>query len=90
MVLLPLGTIGPLEWVIIGVVALLIFGRRLPDVARSLGRSIVEFKKGLSDVQSQIDTAGDRKQLPPAPSSTLPAPPPASSAPAARSESEAK
>ena len=46
---------GPLEWAAIVVVALLIFGRRLPDVARSVGKSIVEFKKGIRDVQSDID-----------------------------------
>ena len=47
---------GGLEWVVIGVVALLIFGRRLPDVARSVGKSIVEFKRGLRDVKDDIDT----------------------------------
>lgn len=43
------------EWIIIGGFALLIFGRRLPDVARSIGKSIVEFKKGLRDVKDDID-----------------------------------
>ena len=47
---------GGLEMVVIGVVALLIFGRRLPDVARSVGKSIVEFKRGLRDVKDDIDT----------------------------------
>ncbi|MEK6677146.1 MAG: twin-arginine translocase TatA/TatE family subunit [Planctomycetota bacterium] len=46
-----------MEWIIIGAVALLIFGRRLPDVARSFGKSIIEFKKGLRDVHDEIDTA---------------------------------
>ncbi len=49
---------GGLEWAVILVVALLIFGRRLPDVARSLGKSIVEFKKGIKDVKDDVeDTA---------------------------------
>ncbi len=59
---------GGLEVLIIAGVALLIFGRRLPDVARSMGKSIVEFKKGLKDVKDDIDTAAtpddDRKALP--------------------------
>lgn len=47
------------ELMIIGVLALLIFGKRLPEVGRSLGRGIVEFKKGLSDTGDEI------KQMPP-------------------------
>lgn len=57
---------GPPEMIVIGVVALVIFGRRLPDVARSMGRSIVEFKKGLKDVHDDIDHAATPKELPPA------------------------
>lgn len=59
---------GPLELTIIAIAALLLFGRRLPDVAKSMGRSIVEFKKGLKDVKDDIDTAttpdDDPKVLP--------------------------
>lgn len=63
---------GPWEWIIIVVVALLIFGRRLPEVGKSLGKGIVEFKKGLKgvkdeleDVDRDIDNAArrDPKQL---------------------------
>ena len=43
------------EWLIILGSALLIFGRRLPDVGRSLGRGIVEFKKGLRGIQDEVD-----------------------------------
>jgi sec-independent protein translocase protein TatA len=50
--ILALGAPGPLEWVIILVVAVLIFGKRLPEVGRGLGKSLVEFKKGLSEAHS--------------------------------------
>lgn len=53
------GMPGGIEWIAIGIVALLLFGRRLPDVARSLGKSIVEFKKGIKDVKDEIDIRRD-------------------------------
>ncbi|QDU87974.1 twin arginine translocase protein A [Pirellulimonas nuda] len=42
-------------------VVLLIFGNRLPSVARSLGQSIIEFKKGVKEIESKKDEthAGD-------------------------------
>lgn len=46
---------GPWEWIAILVVALLIFGRRLPEVGRSLGRGLVEFKKGLKGVKDELE-----------------------------------
>lgn len=52
---------GPWEMAIILVVALLIFGRRLPEVGRSLGKSIVEFKKGIKGVEDELDAAADPK-----------------------------
>jgi sec-independent protein translocase protein TatA len=50
---------GTQEWLVIAVVALLIFGKRLPEVARSLGKGIVEFKKGLADVEDEVSRAGN-------------------------------
>lgn len=53
-----LGNLGPWELIVIGIVALLLFGKRLPEVGRSLGRGIVEFKKGLRDTGDEINAAG--------------------------------
>lgn len=49
--------LGVQELVIIGVVAVLLFGKRLPEVARSLGGSYREFKKGLVDMQSSFNVS---------------------------------
>ena len=53
--------LGPTEMIIIGIVAVLLFGKRLPDVGRSLGKGIMEFKKGVSGVQDEIDRASSGK-----------------------------
>ena len=50
-------TPGPMEMIIIGVVAVLLFGKRLPEVGRSLGKGIVEFKKGIRGIEDEIDSA---------------------------------
>ena len=51
------GIPGGLEWIIILIIALLIFGKRLPGTMRSIGKGIVEFKKGLKGVKDEIDEA---------------------------------
>lgn len=48
---------GWMEMLIVGVVALLLFGKRLPEVARSLGQGIVEFKKGMKGIEEDVNTA---------------------------------
>ena len=49
------------EWVIVGIVALIVFlfgAKKLPDLARSLGKSSSEFKKGMSESASGSEQAG--------------------------------
>ncbi len=48
---------GATEWIVILVVALLLFGKRLPEVARGLGQSITEFKRGLQNITDDISIA---------------------------------
>jgi sec-independent protein translocase protein TatA len=65
-----LPNLGPMEMMIVGLVSLLIFGNRLPGVARSLGKSFTEFKKGISGIEDEIDqavTADKPKPNPPTP-----------------------
>ena len=54
------------EMILIGAIMLLLFGSRLPEVGKSLGRGIVEFKKGLKGVEDEVDvqsTSQPRQQL---------------------------
>jgi len=50
-----IGHVGPMELLIIFFVILLLFGaKRVPEVAKSLGRSIHEFKRGMRTATDQI------------------------------------
>lgn len=51
------GAPGPMEMLIIGGIAVLLFGKRLPEVGRSLGKGLVEFKKGISGIEDELETA---------------------------------
>ena len=62
-----LPSLGMPELMIVAFVSLLIFGNRLPSVMRSLGKSVTEFKKGISGIEEDIDQAGtaEKKPTPP-------------------------
>ena len=56
--------IGGWEMLVIGVLALLIFGpKRLPDLARSLGKGLAEFRRASSDLRRSIDLDLDPGKL---------------------------
>jgi len=56
-----IGMPGLPELLIVGFVVLLLFGNRLPSVMRSLGRGVIEFKKGVSGVDDDVQHAGNDK-----------------------------
>jgi sec-independent protein translocase protein TatA len=56
---------SPWHLALICVVALLLFGNRLPEIARSAGRAVNEFKGGLRDLQGDLrDAASDEQKRP--------------------------
>lgn len=78
--------LGYAELIIVGIVAVILFGGRLPEVARSMGRSLTEFKKGMSDIENDVSDAiysdpasaatGDEYHSPSAPKFIPPTSPP--------------
>lgn len=80
----------PWHMLVLLVVALLLFGKRLPEVGRSLGKGISEFKKGLRDVQEELrdPPASDPPKLKPPLDTHANAP--QQPAPAARDEHDAR
>ncbi len=80
------GSIGMPELIIIFVIALIIFGpRKLPELGRSLGRSLAEFKRASNELKSTLEeeiriedqktTADKRVEAAPAPPPAQPATP---------------
>ena len=56
------GMPGPMELMVIALIILLLFGNRLPSVMRSMGKGIVEFKKGVQGIEDDIDAAADKQE----------------------------
>ena len=84
-----MGSIGMPEMMIIAVIALIIFGpRKLPELGKSLGKSIAEFKRASNELKNtleeeirteELQDARKSAQVPP--SASVPAPTPAPAAP---------
>jgi sec-independent protein translocase protein TatA len=59
MNMLAFGAPGPSEWVLILVIVLVLFGaKKLPELARSLGQSMNEFRKAREDFDKELHAAG--------------------------------
>jgi sec-independent protein translocase protein TatA len=59
-------TFSPTELMVVAFIALLLFGKRLPEVMRSLGKGVTEFKKGMSGIEDEFNRSmyGQGQQQP--------------------------
>lgn len=60
------GALSPMHILVVLIVGILLFGKRLPEMGRSLGKGLTEFKKGLQGFGDEIDTQPAPRQEPPA------------------------
>jgi sec-independent protein translocase protein TatA len=68
-----MGSVGPFELVLVGLIALIAFGpKRLPEVAKSVGKGVREFKSALEDTTDDKKTS---PEVPPAQITQTPPPP---------------
>lgn len=59
LTILLFGLPGAWEWVVIILIVLLFFGaKKIPDLARGLGKGIREFKDATKDIKSEIEEGG--------------------------------
>ena len=56
--------VGMPEMIILAIVGLLLFGKRLPEVARNLGKGITEFKKGVRGIEDEAETSSSSSSRP--------------------------
>lgn len=63
--LLFLGSLGGQEIIIIALVILLLFGgKKIPELMRGLGKGVSQFKKGMKDIEEEINTEPEKKEVP--------------------------
>jgi sec-independent protein translocase protein TatA len=55
--------LSPVELIVIGSIAVLLFGSRLPSVARSMGKSVTEFKKGIRGIEEELDVSPNSRRV---------------------------
>ncbi|MDY3558583.1 twin-arginine translocase TatA/TatE family subunit [Gemmata sp. JC673] len=54
--------IGPQELLLLALLGVLLFGRRLPELGRSLGKTVVEVKKGLRGIEDEVSEPSSSRQ----------------------------
>lgn len=55
-----LGGLGPMEVMVVVIIGVLLFGKKLPDMGRYLGKSITEFKKGMRGLEDDLDVGSSQ------------------------------
>jgi sec-independent protein translocase protein TatB len=70
-------SLGPLEILVVAVLALVVFGPdRLPDIARTVGRTLSELKRMASEVKTEFESGMNLDEVEDEPEDVTPAPPP--------------
>ena len=55
---MPFTGIGTWEMLLIAMIVLIVFGpRRLPEISRSMGKALREFKRGMNEIQRELEVA---------------------------------
>ncbi|MFO0851215.1 MAG: twin-arginine translocase TatA/TatE family subunit [Gemmataceae bacterium] len=49
--------LGMQEFLVLLLIGVLLFGRKLPDIGRSLGKTVIEFKKGINGMEEEINSS---------------------------------
>ena len=53
--------LGPLELMVIGVIAVMLYGKQLPDVGLKVGKSLAELRRQWSNISRDLDVTGEIK-----------------------------
>ena len=53
--------LGPLELMVIGVIAVMLYGKQLPDVGLKVGKSLAELRRQWSTISRDLDVTGEIK-----------------------------